>query len=33
MAGVCDVSLLYPWLAKYLVTGKLRGDSQTAYAW
>jgi hypothetical protein len=33
MVGACDVSLLYSWLAKYSVTGKLRGDSQTAYAW
>ncbi len=33
MVGACDVSLLYSWLAKYLVTGKLRADSQMAYAW
>ncbi len=32
MVRACDVSLLYSWLAKYLVIGKLRGDGQAAYA-
>ncbi len=35
----CDVSVMYSWLAKYSVTGILRGDGQTrgrvywGYAW